>query len=64
MIFLTRLNNAPFVVNAELIKIIEKTPETEITLVSGEHVAVRETIEEVVEKAIDYARQVRGFKLV
>jgi len=64
MIFLTRLNNAPVVVNAELIKIIESTPDTLITLVNGEHFMVLEPVEEVVERAIDYARQIRGFRVV
>lgn len=64
MIFLTRLNKAPVVVNAELIKLIESTPDTLITLINGDHFMVRESVEDVVDKAIDYARQVRGFKLV
>lgn len=64
MIFLTRLNDAAVVVNAELIKMIEATPDTLITLVNGDHFMVREPVEEVVEKAIDYARQIRGFRVV
>jgi flagellar protein FlbD len=64
MIFLTRLNNAPVVVNAELIKLIESTPDTLVTLINGDHFMVRESVEDVVDKAIDYARQVRGFKVV
>lgn len=64
MIFLTRLNKVPVVVNAELIKLIESTPDTLITLINGDHFMVRESVEDVVDKAIDYARQVRGFKLV
>jgi len=64
MILLTRLNQAPVVVNAEMIKIIEATPDTLITLINGDHFMVRESVEDVVEKAIEYARRVRGFRVV
>lgn len=59
MIKLTRLNKKPFVVNAELIRYVEQTPDTMITMVSGEKVMVSETMEEVVERAIEYARLTR-----
>ncbi|MCH7813836.1 MAG: flagellar FlbD family protein [Planctomycetes bacterium] len=64
MISLTRLNKKQFVVNAELIKMIEETPDTMITLINGDHFMVRESVQEVVERAIDFARQVRGFRVV
>ena len=64
MILLTRLNSKPVVLNAELIKMIESTPDTLITLINGEHMMVRETVEEVVERAIDFARRIRSFQVV
>ena len=64
MISLTRLNDKRFVVNAELIKMIEETPDTLITLVNGDHFMVRESVQEVVDRAMDYARQVRAFRVV
>ena len=64
MISLTRLNEKRFVVNAELIKMIEDTPDTLITLINGDHFMVRESVQEVVDKAIDYARQLRAFRVV
>ena len=64
MITVTRLNKQPMVVNAELIKFIEKTPDTLITLINGERFMVLEAVEEVVDKAIDYARQIRAFRVV
>lgn len=59
MIQLTRLNGRPFVLNAEQIKTVEETPDTMITLVHGEQLVVRERMEEVVARAIEYARHVR-----
>jgi len=64
MITVTRLNDRVVVLNAELIKMIESTPDTIITLINGDTVIVRESVEDVVGKAVEYARQVRGFKIV
>jgi len=61
MIRLTRINGRPFVLNAEHIKSIEETPDTLILLLSGEQVLVKEPMDEVVRRAIDYARSVRVF---
>ena len=61
MIRLTRINGRPFVLNAEQIKSIEETPDTLILLLSGEQVLVKEPMDEVVRRAIDYARSVRVF---
>ena len=63
MITLTRLDKRVVVVNAELINMLEATPDTIITLINGDTLLVRESVEEVVERAIDYARQVRGFRV-
>jgi len=59
MISLTRLNGQPFVLNAELIRTIEQTPDTTITLVNGDHIVVQEPVEEVVERAVEYHRRLR-----
>lgn len=64
MITVTRLNDRVVVVNAELIKMIESTPDTIITLINGDSVIVRESVDQVVEKAVEYARQIRGFQVV
>lgn len=59
MIRLTRLNSQPLVVNAELIKFVEETPDTVITLRDGEKVLVKERADEVVARAVEYARAIR-----
>lgn len=56
MIQLTRLNNQPFAVNSDLIKFIEKAPDTVVTLTSGEKIVVLETPEIVIEKIIAFRR--------
>jgi len=64
VITVTRLDKRIVVINADLIKMLEATPDTIITLINGDTVIVRESVEEVVRRAIDYARQVRGFQVV
>ena len=64
MITVTRLDKRVVVVNAELIKMLESTPDTIITLINGDTLIVREPVDEVVRRAIDYGRQVRGFSIV
>jgi flagellar protein FlbD len=58
MIQLTRLNNRPLVVNSDLIKFIENTPDTVITLVSGEKIVVLETVAEVLEEIVNFRRRI------
>jgi flagellar protein FlbD len=59
MILLTRLNGQPFVMNAEKIRYVESTPDTIVCCESGEKLMVRESLQEVMRKAIDYARTIR-----
>jgi flagellar protein FlbD len=54
MIELTRLNGRPIVLNSDLIKIAEASPDTMLTLVNGEKLIVRENREEVVERVLAY----------
>lgn len=60
MVLLTRLNGKPVVVNADQIRSIEEHPDTTITMLNGDHIIVREPMEQVVDLAIDYGRRVRG----
>ena len=60
MIRVTHLNGKPFVVNAELVKYVEETPDTVLTMRDGDRIMVHESASEVVGKAIAYARSVRG----
>ncbi len=62
MIRVTRLNGTPFVVNSEQIKMVEQTPDTMITLLTGDRLVVKETVEEVVQRAIEYGRSLRVFR--
>lgn len=58
MIRLTRLNRAPIVLNSDLIEHIDVTPDTVITLTTGQILRVRETAEEVINRIVRFRRQV------
>lgn len=57
MIKLTRLDGQPFILNADLIRYVEQRPDTFVTLVSGERIVVNESMQQVVELAIDYQQR-------
>jgi flagellar protein FlbD len=59
MIRLTRINDSSLVLNSDLIEHIETTPDTVITLTTGQKIRVREDVDEVVKKVIEYRRQIR-----
>jgi uncharacterized protein YlzI (FlbEa/FlbD family) len=58
MIQLTRLNNKPLVVNSDLIKFIEQSPDTLVTLITGEKIVVLEPAESVVARIVEFRRTV------
>jgi flagellar protein FlbD len=58
MIQLTRLNNKPLTVNSDLIKFVEQSPDTLVTLITGEKIVVLEKADEVLARIIDFRRAV------
>lgn len=58
MIPLTRLNRTPLFVNVDLIQHIEATPDTVITLTSGNNFMVRETPEQIIDRIVEYRRRI------
>jgi uncharacterized protein YlzI (FlbEa/FlbD family) len=58
MIQLTRLNNKPLIVNSDLIKFVEQSPDTLVTLITGEKIVVLEKASEVLNRVIDFRRSV------
>ena len=56
MIKLHRLNGFEIVVNPELIEWIESTPDTTLSLATGSKVIVKNSVQEVIQKIMDYRR--------
>ena len=58
MIELTKLNDTKFTVNAEIIELVEETPNTVVTLTTGKKIIVKETRQEVTDLVISYKRTI------
>ena len=58
MIQLTRLNKEVLVVNSDLIKLVEAAPDTVLTLITGEKLIVRESLEEVLNRIIAFRQAI------
>ncbi|HWQ71502.1 MAG TPA: flagellar FlbD family protein [Desulfitobacteriaceae bacterium] len=57
MIEVTRLNGKKFVINTDLIEILEETPDTVITLTSGNKYVVNEPAKVLIRRIIDYRKK-------
>ena len=57
MILVTRLDGTSLILNAECIQSIENTPDTLITLTTGMTIMVREPVESIVSRFLDYKRK-------
>jgi flagellar protein FlbD len=60
MIKLTQINGDEITVNADLIETIEKAHDTIITLTTSRRIRVREDIEEIVKRVVDYKRRINS----
>lgn len=54
MINLTRMNRAHVILNSDLIEHIDETPDTVITLTTGQKLMVMESAEDIVAKVIEF----------
>lgn len=58
VIKVNRLNGEEIVVNADLIEIVKATPDTIIKLTTNKKILVEESVEDVIDKVIEYKRKV------
>jgi flagellar protein FlbD len=59
LIEVTRINDDPVIINAELIEMIEARPDTIITMTTGKKILVAESVSEVVRRVIEYRQIIR-----
>ncbi|MBE6840388.1 MAG: flagellar FlbD family protein [Ruminococcus sp.] len=57
MIVLTRQNGSSFALNDELIEIIEEHPDTTLKMTDGKVYIVSESMEEIIEKIIEFRKR-------
>jgi len=57
MIRVTRINNTQLIINADWIETVEATPDTVITLTNGRKYVVAETVEDIINRVIEYKQK-------
>ena len=62
MIKVTRLNGSQYWVNPHQIEIIECNPDVTLSMLSGKHYIVKESVEEVLERIVAYRKRIGVFK--
>lgn len=62
MIRVKRLNGKEFVVNSDLIMFIEETPDTVITLTTGQKVVVTDSLDDIIHNIIEYKARILEYK--
>ncbi|GHV85284.1 flagellar protein FlbD [Spirochaetia bacterium] len=62
MIQVTRLDGKEYYINPHQIESIEVHPDTTLLMLSGKHVIVREKVPELIERIVEYRRQIGAFK--
>ncbi len=60
MIKVTRLNDSVMVINVEKIQSLQSTPDTVITFTNHDKIMVKEPLEEVSQRIVEYRRTVNG----
>ena len=60
MIAVTRLDGISILLNEDLIETIEQTPDTVLSLVTGDKLMVRDNPAQLVQRVIDFRRAVFG----
>lgn len=61
MIQVTQLNGKQYWINPHQIESMEVNPDVTLLMLSGKHVVVRETVEQVLERIIEYRRKIGSF---
>ncbi len=62
MIAITQLNGRQYWINPHQIESIEANPDVTLNMLSGKHVIVRETPEQLIARIIEYRKQIGAFK--
>ncbi len=58
MITLTKYNDKKVLINSSQIEFVESIPETKVVMMNGKFHIVRESMEEIIEKTIEYNNKV------
>jgi flagellar protein FlbD len=64
VIKVTRLDGSELAINCELIETVERTPDSVLSIVSGRKLVVRESVEEITRRVIEYRQSIHQCPLL
>jgi flagellar protein FlbD len=59
MIQVTRINHVPLVLNSDLIVHLETTPDTVVSMTTGQKFIVLESADQVIQKVVEFRRSLQ-----
>ena len=62
MIKVTRLNGTEYYLNPHHIESIQIQPDTTLVMLSGKSLVVKEDVEEIISRILEYRKKIGGFK--
>jgi len=62
MIKVTQLNGTEYYINPHQIESIQFHPDTTLLMLSGKYVVVKEKVDELTDRIVEYRRRIGGFK--
>jgi flagellar protein FlbD len=62
MVKVTRLNGKEYYINPHQIESIEVHPDTTLLMLSGKYVVVKENVDDIIERIVEYRRKIGAFK--
>ena len=57
MIMLTRVNGTTLLINESFIETAEETPDTVVTMQNGHRYFVKETVDEILQKTLEFEKE-------
>ncbi|MBO8457704.1 MAG: flagellar FlbD family protein [Spirochaetes bacterium] len=62
MIVVTRLDGKQYWINPHQIESIELNPDVTLLMLSGKKIVVKDPVEEILNRIVEYRRRIGGFK--
>ena len=62
MICVTLLDDREYYVNPHQIEYIETNPDTTLVMLSGKRLIVKEQVQQIIDRIVEYRRRIGGFK--
>lgn len=62
MIVVTRLDGRQYWINPHQIESIELNPDVTLLMLSGKKIVVKDPVEEILNRIVEYRRRIGGFK--